>query len=251
MTTVRADIELVGVARTFGPLIALEAVDLSVPAGSSVALMGANGAGKTTLLRLIAGLTVPTAGTVRIAGVDRRQASGRLRALLGYVGHESMLYGELTVRENLTFHADLHELDHRAVTRAAARFDVTHVLDRPARELSRGNTQRAALARALLHEPAVVLLDEPFTGLDLASSERLAAILAGLHERGHTVLLTVHDAAHATLAERLLILDAGRVVVDAAPGGRAEVEAHLRAAADHRLDHLDDLTGSDTVEVTP
>ena len=251
MTTVRADIELAGVARTFGPLIALEAVDLSVPAGSSVALMGANGAGKTTLLRLIAGLTVPTAGTVRVAGVDRRQASGRLRALLGYVGHESMLYGELTVRENLTFHADLHELDHRAVTRAAARFDVTHVLDRPARELSRGNTQRAALARALLHEPAVVLLDEPFTGLDLASSERLAAILAGLHERGHTVLLTVHDAAHATLAERLLILDAGRVVVDAAPGGRAEVEAHLRAAADHHLDHLDDLTGSDTVEVTP
>jgi heme ABC exporter ATP-binding subunit CcmA len=232
VTVVRADIVLSGVARTYGPLIALDGVDLKVPAGSSVALMGANGAGKTTLLRLVAGLATPTAGTVTIAGVDRREAGGRLRSLLGYVGHESMLYGDLTVRENLAFHADLHELDRAAVARAAARFDVTHVLDRRVRELSRGNTQRAALARALLHEPAVVLLDEPFTGLDLASSERLAAILAELHARGHTVLLTVHDAAHATLAERLLVLEAGRLVADAVPGDREQVEHLLRAASD-------------------
>ena len=255
MTDVRADIVLAGVARTYGPLIALDGVDLTVPAGSSVALMGANGAGKTTLLRLVAGLCTPTAGTVTIAGVDRREAGGRLRAMLGYVGHESMLYGDLTVRENLTFHADLHELDHGAVTRAAARFDVTHVLDRPARELSRGNTQRAALARALLHEPAVVLLDEPFTGLDLASCERLAAILTELHARGHTVLLTVHDAVHATLAERLLVLEAGRVVVDAVPGDRGQVEGHLRAATHHAAAGAPDRTAGDaprdSIEVAP
>ena len=251
MTAVAADIVLSGVARTYGPLIALDGVDLTVPAGSSVALMGANGAGKTTLLRLVAGLCTPTAGTVTIAGVDRREAGGRLRAMLGYVGHESMLYGDLTVRENLTFHADLHELDRAAVARAAARFDVTHVLDRPARELSRGNTQRAALARALLHEPAVVLLDEPFTGLDLASSERLATILAELHARGHTVLLTVHDAAHATLAERLLVLEAGRVVVDAMPGDRGQVEGHLRAATGHSLDQAGNHTPGDRIEVAP
>jgi heme ABC exporter ATP-binding subunit CcmA len=231
VTPVRPDIVLSGVARTYGSLIALDHVDLMIPAGSAVVLMGANGAGKTTLLRLIAGLTTPSAGSVTIAGVDRRQASGRLRAMLGYVGHESMLYDDLTVGENLSFHADLHELDRGAVARAAARFDVAHVLDRPARELSRGNTQRAALARALLHEPAVVLLDEPFTGLDLASSERLAGILGELHARGHTLLLTVHDPVHATVAERLLVLDRGRVVVDAVPGDREQVEAHLRAAA--------------------
>ncbi len=230
MTGVAADIVLTGVARTFGPLIALDRVDLTVPAGASVALMGANGAGKTTLLRLVAGLSTPTEGAITIAGVDRREAGGRLRAMLGYVGHESMLYGDLTVRENLAFHAVLHELDRDAVTRAAVRFDVTHVLDRPARELSRGNTQRAALARALLHEPAVVLLDEPFTGLDLASSERLTSILTDLHARGHTLLLTVHDASHATLAERLLVLDAGRVVIDAVPRDREQVETLLRTA---------------------
>jgi heme exporter protein A len=97
--------------------------------------------------------------------------------MLGYVGHESMLYAELTVRENLAFHADLHGL-RGGRGRGGDGFDVTHALDRRARELSRGNTQRAALARALLHDPAVLLLDEPFTGLDLASADRLTAILA-------------------------------------------------------------------------
>jgi heme exporter protein A len=231
MSGVRTDIVLRGVTRTYGPLIALDGINLAVPAGSSVALMGANGAGKTTLLRVVAGLTTPTSGTVTIAGVDRREAGPRLRALLGYVGHESMLYGDLTVRENLAFHAGLHCLDRDAAVRAAARFDVTHLLDRPARELSRGSTQRVALARALLHEPAVVLLDEPFTGLDLASTERLTATLERLHEQGHTLVMTVHDAVHACLAQRVLVLDRGRVVADAVPGDRDGVEALLRRAA--------------------
>jgi heme exporter protein A len=231
MTRVRTDIELRGVTRTYGRLVALDGIDLTIRAGSAVALMGANGAGKTTVLRVIAGLTTPTTGTVTIAGVDRREAGGRLRALLGYVGHDSMLYGDLTVRENLAFHAGLHGLDRDAVVRAAARFDISHALDRPARELSRGSTQRAALARALLHDPAVVLLDEPFTGLDLTSRERLAATLGQLHHQGHTLVLTVHDAVHACLAERLLVLDRGRVVVDAVPETRAGVESLLRRAA--------------------
>jgi heme ABC exporter ATP-binding subunit CcmA len=245
MSRVRVDIVLRGVTRTYGPLIALDGIDLAVPAGSAVALMGANGAGKTTLLRVVAGLTTPTSGTVTVAGVDRREAGGRLRALLGYVGHESMLYGDLTVRENLAFHAGLHGLDRDAVVRAAARFDITHALDRPARELSRGSTQRAALARALLHDPAVVLLDEPFTGLDLASSERLAATLGQLHDQGHTVVLTVHDAVHACLAQRLLVLDRGRVVVDEVPADRARVEALLRRAAAAASDHgaIEDRSG--------
>jgi heme ABC exporter ATP-binding subunit CcmA len=231
MSRVRADIVLRGVSRSFGPVIALEDIDLAVPAGSAVALMGANGAGKTTLLRVVAGLTAPTTGSVTIAGVDRREAGGGLRALLGYVGHESMLYGDLTVLQNLVFHAGLHDLDRDAAVRAAARFGITHALDRPARELSRGSTQRAALARALLHDPAVVLLDEPFTGLDLAGSERLAGTLRELHDQGHTLILTVHDAVHACLAQRLLVLDRGRIVVDAVPEDRAGVEALLRRAA--------------------
>lgn len=225
-----AGLALERVTRAFGPLVALDEVDLEVPAGSWVALMGANGAGKTTLLRLLAGLTIPTEGRVRIAGIDRRAAGAGIRALLGYVGHQSLLYAELTVRENLAFHADLHGLDRQVVEDVAARLDVTHALDRRARELSRGTTQRAALARALLHDPAVLLLDEPFTGLDLDSADRLAAILADLHARGRTLVLTVHDPVHAALAERLVVLHEGRVIADEPVTDAAGIAARLRAA---------------------
>jgi heme exporter protein A len=232
-TPPRADIELEGVARTFGPVHALVGVDLAIPAGSKVALMGDNGAGKTTLLRVIAGLAAPTSGTVRIAGVDRRRAGSGLRAMVGYVGHESMLYGELTVRENLAFHASLHDLPARVVVEVAERLDVDRALDRPVRTLSRGNRQRAALARALLSDPAIVLLDEPYTGLDLDSADRLAGLLDGLHRRGHTVVMAVHDVTHAAQAQRLVVLSAGRPVLDRAVADEAEVAgmvARLRSA---------------------
>jgi heme exporter protein A len=224
-----ADLVLERVTRAFGPLVALDEVDLTVPAGSWVALMGANGAGKTTLLRLLAGLTLPTEGQVRVAGIDRRAAGPGVRAMFGYVGHESLLYAELTARENLAFHADLHGLDRQVVEDVAARLDITHALDRRARELSRGTTQRAALARALLHDPAVLLLDEPFTGLDLDSADRLTAILADLHVRGRTLVLTVHDPTHAALAERLVVLHDGRVVADEPVTDAAGITARLRA----------------------
>jgi heme exporter protein A len=228
-----ADIELAGVARTFGPVAALVGIDLTIPAGASVALMGGNGAGKSTLLRVIAGLAAPTTGTVRIAGVDRRRAGPGLRGLVGFVGHESMLYADLTVRENLAFHASLHGLGGATVEEAAAMFDVAHALDRTVRVLSRGNRQRASLARASLHDPAILLLDEPYTGLDLDSAERLTAILGELHRRGRTVVMSVHDAAHAVEADRLVVLADGRIVVDRAVGGTGAdgVAALLRAAS--------------------
>jgi heme ABC exporter ATP-binding subunit CcmA len=226
-----ADIELEGVTRRFGPLIALAPLDLTLPTGSSVAVMGANGAGKTTLLRVIAGLAAPTSGRVRIAGIDRAHAGPGLRALLGYVGHERMLYGELTVRENLAFHAALQGLPRHVVDEAAATFELTRVLDRPVRTLSRGNTQRAALARALLHDPRVLLLDEPYTGLDLASADRLTELLATLHRRGRTIVMTVHDAAQAVHRDRLLVFHGGRLIVDRPPVDVASVTAAVRGAA--------------------
>jgi heme ABC exporter ATP-binding subunit CcmA len=236
-TARHADIELAGVARTFGPVAALVGIDLTIPAGASVALMGGNGAGKSTLLRVIAGLAAPTMGTVRLAGVDRRRAGPGLRALVGFVAHESMLYADLTVRENLAFHASLHGLGEAAVEEAAARFDVAHALDRTVRVLSRGNRQRASLARASLHDPAILLLDEPYTGLDLDSAERLTAIIGDLHRRGRTVVMSVHDAAHAVQADRLVVLADGRIVVDRPVGEDAcadGVAALLRAASRHR-----------------
>jgi heme exporter protein A len=228
--TRNADVVLEGVSRTFGPVRALAGIDLTIPTGTSIALMGSNGAGKTTLLRVIAGLATPTAGRVRIAGVDRRRAGPGLRALLGYVGHQSMLYAELTVRENLAFHAALHGLPEQVVESIAARFDVTHALDRPVRVLSRGTKQRASLARALVHDPMILLLDEPYTGLDLDSADRLTGLLQDLHTHGHTVVMSVHDPIHAAHADRLVVLAAGRVVIDRPADDADRIAAAVRGA---------------------
>ncbi len=207
-----------GVTKAFGRTRALDGVDLAVPPGSYVALMGHNGAGKTTLLRMAAGLAVPTRGRVTLAGVDQRKSGPGLRRLIGFVSHDSMLYGELTSRENLELHARLFSLPNPGAVAAsvAERFDVSHVLDRPARGLSRGTRQRLTLARALLHEPQVLLLDEPFTGLDEASGDRLAGLLIQLQAEGRTVMLSTHDSARAASGpHRLLTLQAGRIVADA------------------------------------
>jgi heme ABC exporter ATP-binding subunit CcmA len=211
-------IRLRGVTKTFGATVALRAIDLDVPAGSYVALMGANGAGKSTLLKIVAGLAVPTKGTVTIAGVEMRRAGPRLRAQVGVVAHESMLYPDLSARENLRFHAKLFGVRDAdaAIAETASLLGVDHVLDRPVRALSRGTKQRVALTRALLHRPSVILLDEPYTGLDEAAAAALSALLEDLATPERVVLVTVHDVARAISGpRRLIVLSAGRLVLDA------------------------------------
>jgi ABC-type multidrug transport system ATPase subunit len=210
-------IRLLGVSKAFGRQIALHRVDLDIDPGSSVAVMGANGAGKTTLLRVIAGLARPTRGRVSIAGVDMRNAGPRLRRMVGVVGHETMLYLDLTARENLLFQAKLFGLERPrvAVERAAELLAITAIMDRPVRTLSRGTRQRVGLARAILHEPMVLLLDEPYTGLDEGAAASLAALLDRLHTPERVLVITMHDVARALAGtERLVALSAGRVVLD-------------------------------------
>jgi len=210
-------IRIKGLTKAFGRQLALADVDLEVPAGSYVAVMGANGAGKTTLLKVIAGLAAPTKGSVTIAGIEMKKAGPRLRALVGFVSHETMLYADLTTRENLAFHARLFGLDRpeEAVARAAERLAVGHVLDRPVRNLSRGTRQRVALTRALLHDPAVILLDEPYTGLDEAAAASLSELLDELATSERVIMVTLHDVARALSGpERLVALSNGRVVLD-------------------------------------
>jgi len=210
-------IRLRGVSKSFGSQAALAGVNLDVPQGSYVAVMGANGAGKTTLLKVIAGLAVPTRGIVTIAGIEMKKAGPKLRALVGFVSHETMLYSDLTARENLAFHARLFGLKRptAAVERAAERLSVQRVLDRPVRTLSRGTRQRVALARALLHEPAVILLDEPYTGLDEAAVAALSELLEELATPERVLMVTLHDVARALSGpERLVALSCGRVVLD-------------------------------------
>lgn len=215
-------IRLEGIGKRFGAQVALDGVDLDVPAGSFIAVMGANGAGKSTLLHVIAGLTAPTAGRVTIAGIDVRRAGPRLRAQVGLVGHRPMLYPDLTAGENLRFHARLFGTPDpgTAVAEAAAMMDVDNVLDRTVRTLSRGTTQRVALARALVHRPRVVLLDEPYTGLDEVAARSLSELLDRLHTEDRVLLVTLHDVARAISGpERVVVLSRGRVVLDEATRG--------------------------------
>jgi heme exporter protein A len=212
-----AAIRLEGVTKLYERRRALDAVDLDVTQGEYVAVMGGNGAGKTTLLRVIAGLSAPTRGSVSIAGVRLDRAGPGLRSLLGYVAHDTMLYGDLTARENLLFHARLFGLADpaRAVEDAAADADVAHALDRPVRVLSRGTRQRVALARAFIHGPRIVLLDEPYTGLDEDACETLTARLSDLAAEGRTIVVALHEVARALAGpERLVVLDGGRIALD-------------------------------------
>lgn len=218
MTTSPAlTIRLEGIGKRFGAQVALDGVDLDVPAGSFIAVMGANGAGKTTLLGVIAGLMAPTAGRITIAGVDMRRVGPRLRAQIGVVGHQHMLYPELTAGENLRFHARLFGVPDpgKAAVEAAALMDVAGVMDRTVRTLSRGTAQRVALARALVHRPRVLLLDEPYTGLDEVAALSLSDLLERLHTPDRVVLVTLHDVARAISGpERVVVLSRGRVVLD-------------------------------------
>ena len=232
-------IRLKAVSKAFGAQLALAGVDLEVLPGSYVAVMGANGAGKTTMLKVISGLAAPTSGSVTIAGIEMRKAGPKLRAQVGFVSHETMLYADLTTRENLRFHAKLFGLPHPkdAAERAAERLDVAHVLDKPVRSLSRGTRQRVALARALIHDPSVILLDEPYTGLDEAAAASLSQLLELLATPERIVMLTLHDVVRALSGpRRLLVLSGGRVALDEATDGSTDAMAEtyldlLRAEA--------------------
>jgi heme exporter protein A len=208
-----AGIEARGLGKRFGPAVALADVDLEVPAGSSLAVLGANGAGKSTLLRLCAGLTRPSAGRIAIGGVraDRREA----RARIGLIADRTFLYPQLSARENLVFAARLHGApDPAGRARALLRAEgLDGVAERRAGGFSKGMAQRLGIARGLVHEPEVVLLDEPFSGLDRAAADRLAARLTGLRRERRTLVLVTHDIRRAaSLADAVVILAEGRIV---------------------------------------
>ncbi len=205
-------VEATGLSKRFGPVVALRGIDLQVPRGSLLAVLGPNGAGKSTLLRLLAGLARPSAGTLRVgdAAGDRRAA----RREIGFIGHQTFLYPALTARENLRFAARLYGVAgaEGRIARLLAEQDLEPLADRAAGTLSRGQAQRLAIARGLVHDPAVVLLDEPMSGLDRAAAGRLAARLGRLRDDGRTLVLVTHDLARAAeLADAALVLVAGRV----------------------------------------
>lgn len=215
-------VEARGLRRRYGAVRALDGVDLVLQRGDVFLLLGPNGAGKSTLLRALAGLLRPTSGTVRVAGRELSRDDPDARRAVGLLSHQSLLYDELTLRENLELVATLYDLsDPRA--RATAALEEQGLADRGEsrpRQLSRGLLQRAALARALLHRPSLLLLDEPFTGLDTPASQRLDAQLRALVANGTTLMVVTHHASEAwELATRVGVLRHGKWAYDAARAG--------------------------------
>jgi heme exporter protein A len=203
-----------GLTQRFAGTPVYAGVDLVVQAGETVALLGPNGAGKTTLLRVLALLLEPSAGSLRIFGAEAAAAPPALRQRIGYVGHESLCYPDLTAVENLDFYARLFAVPDaaRRIAELLAWAGLEAAARRPVRVYSRGMSQRLALARALLHAPDMLLLDEPFTGLDAEAVEALRALLATLRAAGHAIVLTTHDLERvAPLASRIAVLHRGRL----------------------------------------
>jgi heme exporter protein A len=213
-------VRLTALTRKFGPVTAVRQVDLDIRQGDFLAIFGPNGAGKTTLLRMIASLLPPTSGRVDFLG----EGASSGRRLVGYVSHQTLLYNELTGRENLLFYARLYSLPSpsSAAERMLEEIGLGEAADLPVRGYSRGMKQRLTLARALIHEPQLLLLDEPYTGLDQHGSRLLTRMLARLREDGRTVLMITHNLSEGLeLATRVLIQHKGRLAFQAS---REEVD---------------------------
>ena len=210
-------IRLAGLERRYGERVALGDVSVEVPGGATLGVFGPNGAGKTTLLRVLATLLRPHAGNVEVLGASLPAEAWRVRGRVGYLGHESLLFRDLTGRENLRYHARLHRVEVARVEEVLGAVGMTARAGEPVRDLSRGMVQRLAAARAVLHDPPLLLLDEPRTGLDPGAAELLEPLVG--RASGRTRVLTTHDVEGGLEeCDLALGLRRGRQVFLSAPG---------------------------------
>jgi heme exporter protein A len=234
-----AALRLSKVGKIYDGRRALFDVSTTFEPGRIAAVLGPNGAGKSTLLGILSTLIAPSTGEVRW-GDEPLGRGSPLRARIGYVGHDPGLYGDLTATENLVLFAGLYGVDDPAARSAAllSRVGLGEAAQgAPARTFSRGMLQRLALARALLHDPALLLFDEPAAALDPAGADWLARELAAERAAGRVVVLVTHDLTAAAVADQVVILRRGRVVFDETRAGgfgpegvRATYEARTRDA---------------------
>ena len=215
---------LAGLGRAYGERVALADVTLTLAAGTTLVVFGPNGAGKSTLLRILATLLRPHAGTARVLGCDVAREGWAIRGRVGLLGHDPLLYRELTARENLRFHARLHGVAAERIDALLARAGLADRADEPVRTLSRGLVQRVAVCRAVLHDPELLLLDEPRANLDPRSVELVEPLIG--RASGRTRVVTSHDP-RGGLAE-----------ADVALGLRGGRPALLRAAGEAGPDDI-------------
>jgi heme exporter protein A len=222
--------------KAFGSRIVLRGVDLTINEGEFVTLMGANGAGKTTLLHIVATLSKPTGGSVSISGYNSTDSANDLRRLIGLVSHKTLLYDDLTAEQNLRFYARMYDVPH-PIERIETLLKQVGLWERrfdPVRTYSRGMQQRLAIARAILHNPPLLLLDEPDTGLDQHAADRLGHLLTAVGADQRTILMTTHNLERGlSLSRRVVILAKGKIVYDA-QGSEMDV-AQVRAHYDRHV----------------
>lgn len=232
-------VECVELGRSYGKLNAVEAVSFSMQEGGFLALLGPNGAGKSTLLHMLITLIAPSRGEARVIGADIRREPERVRAGIGVVFQDPALDERMTARENLRVHAVLYRLPtHRtaeAVERALAWAKLAPAADRLVRTFSGGMKRRLELARALMHEPRLLVLDEPTIGLDPQGRRDLWERIAELRRGGMSVLMTTHALQEAEACSRVGIIDHGNMI---ALGTPAELGLHALGRTDASLEEV-------------
>ncbi len=222
-------IEINGLSKKFGRHVALDDVSLSVESGESFAILGPNGAGKTTLVRTLSTLLKPTSGSVKIAGFDASEEPEGIKRKIGVVSHNPFLYDDLSARENLAFYADLYGVGRERVEALLKKVGLQERKDNLVCEFSRGMKQRLSIARALLHDPEILILDEPGAGLDIQSKRMFYDTIKELNANGTTVVLTTHYLEEVEeLCQKAAVLDRGALkasgTLDEIKGGAKTLE---------------------------
>jgi heme exporter protein A len=221
MNDTRPIIEISGLSKAYGFVPVLRQINLSIERGQFVSLLGPNGSGKSTLLRMLSGLSKPTAGSIRIGGWEMPREAEAVRSQIGLVSHKSLLYENLTARENLQFFGGLYHVSdlNGRISHLLQRVGLEKRAHSLVRTFSRGMLQRLSIARALLHDPHVLLFDEPYTGLDQDASAVLDHLLTEARSGGRTIIMVTHQLDRAaSLSDRILILSRGHIGFDSAAG---------------------------------
>ena len=212
-------IKVEDLVKSYAAVMVLRRIKFSLQPGEVSVILGANGAGKSTLLRILAMLTQPDSGSIEIYGNDIAKNGPQARALTGSVLHSPMLYTDMSVRENLTLFAELYRLKNidTLIEKNACKVGIQSRLDHRVRTLSHGFQKRAALARALMHEPQLLLLDEPESGLDSRSVSYLENVVEEYRSSGRTILMTTHIIEHALeIADKAIVITDGYVHLESA-----------------------------------
>lgn len=210
-------IEVSRLWKSYGPVDALRGIDLKIEKGEFLTVFGPNGAGKSTLLKILSTIIKPTSGKVNIDNIDISSANEEARKRIGVISHKAFLYGNLSAKENLLFFANLYDVPdvEKKIAELLDEVGLAHRVNDMVRTFSRGMLQRLTIARAIIHNPAIILLDEPYTGLDQHASRMLSNLLKKLHTEDKTIVMTTHDITNGLdVSDRIVIQILGKIVFE-------------------------------------